>query len=945
MRHLGWMVVWLGLSGTSWAQEQVSLNDLAAEAELHFQLATKAYGRRDYSSALEHLLRSNRLAPNPSVVYNIARTYERLGDLNEAWRYYALYAERFPEGSRVDEARASLEALKGEVALVQIVTDPPGAEVFIDREELGSRGVTPLSLALEEGSHQLFLRMPHHDEWQSSFTVEVGEQKRQEIELVPHAGRLELRGSPEGAVVREVSSGQILGELPLSLDRPPGGLDVVVEAAGFHPKRVQLELVADEVTDRTVELDEKRGQVVVESYERNALVRIDGKSQGFAPIVVDLQEGVHEVTVELDGFHTYTETLSLEEGEQQLVRARMRSREEVVAASRVAETSADAPASVSLITQQEIEVFGYQSVYEALEGQRGIIPTDDMSYQTAGMRGFARPGDYGNRMLMTTDGHTMNDNMVGAGAMGADYSSDLIAVDRIELVRGPGSALYGSNALFGVVNMVNRRGPTGGSARVTGAAGGTLRGSLSYGHEKDDRGYRLSAGGLYRQGRDVYFESYDGVDGSDGWSRGSDGGYGATAQGVGWLGDLTLQGFFNTRKQAIGTGAYETVLGDNQSYGIDTRAFFEARFDPRFGDKAQLFVRAYADAYFYRGQFSYEDDYLLNDQFDGVWMGFEARGVFTPLPWMDITVGSEAKFSALSHLYSDDTDEGAFLDERPGQQAYSGYAVLEVRPATWFHATFGGRYDWFTINDLGAFSPRGALVFQPTDKDILKVIAGTAFRAPSLYELYYNDGGVSQVRPEALDPERILTTEIEYTHAFTDVFSVVGSVYYNQLTSLIDTESVSEGVFRYANTGDILRTFGLDYELRRTWREGWMISAQHTFQQTASPGPFTGDRPTNSPAHLVAFKAAFPIEVVEANLATRILYGSPRLTHLGDKTSPYVVWDLTWTGEVPKLPLSYGVGVRNLLDWKVEHPVGLDLSQGAVPRPGRSFFAELEVDF
>src|SRR5262245_18472265 len=61
---------------------------LADEAELHFRLAAEAYTKGDYTYALEHFLASNRLVPNRNVVYNIARTFERLQRFADAHRYY-----------------------------------------------------------------------------------------------------------------------------------------------------------------------------------------------------------------------------------------------------------------------------------------------------------------------------------------------------------------------------------------------------------------------------------------------------------------------------------------------------------------------------------------------------------------------------------------------------------------------------------------------------------------------------------------------------------------------------------------------------------------------------------------------------------------------------------------------------------------------------------------
>jgi hypothetical protein len=55
------------------------------------------------------------------------------------------------------------------------------------------------------------------------------------------------------------------------------------------------------------------------------------------------------------------------------------------------------------------------------------------------------------------------------------------------------------------------------------------------------------------------------------------------------------------------------------------------------------------------------------------------------------------------------------------------------------------------------------------------------------------------------------------------------------------------------------------------------------------------------------------------------------------------LWDVIITGEVPRVPVSFGFGVRNLLDWNVQHPAGLDLRMASVPQPGRTLFATIEA--
>ena len=115
-------------------------------ADLHFELGAERFRARDYRGALEHFLLSNRLVPNRNVVFDIAETYAQLKQYPDAYRYYtqALEGETDPrELARIQKALARVAA---SVAVLRIRTDPPGAAVYIDREDLGARGISPLVL-------------------------------------------------------------------------------------------------------------------------------------------------------------------------------------------------------------------------------------------------------------------------------------------------------------------------------------------------------------------------------------------------------------------------------------------------------------------------------------------------------------------------------------------------------------------------------------------------------------------------------------------------------------------------------------------------------------------------------------------------------------------------------------------------------------------------------
>src|SRR5579862_3410579 len=134
----------------------------------------------------------------------------------------------------------------------------------------------------------------------------------------------------------------------------------------------------------------------------------------------------------------------------------------------------DAPANVTVITDTDIQVYGYRTLDEALESARGFYLSYDGAYHHLGLRGFDMPGDYGTRWQLMVNGHNLGDHIFDAsGYFGQDFPLDLKLVKRIEIIRGPVSSLYGSNAIFGIINVVTKSPAEFPKERLTTETGGT----------------------------------------------------------------------------------------------------------------------------------------------------------------------------------------------------------------------------------------------------------------------------------------------------------------------------------------------------------------------------------------------------------------------------------------------------------------------------------------
>ncbi|MGH7525966.1 MAG: TonB-dependent receptor plug domain-containing protein, partial [Gemmatimonadales bacterium] len=281
----------------------------------------------------------------------------------------------------------------------------------------------------------------------------------------------------------------------------------------------------------------------------------------------------------------------------------------VTAASKYEQDPREAPASISVITQEEIERFGYRTLGEALNGARGFFTSYDRNYTYVAVRGFTLPGDYNTRILLLVDGHRLNDNVADAAYVGTEAAIDLSTVERIEIIRGAASSLYGTNAFYAVVNVITRSGRElqGGEVRADAGTFGSYRARALYGQRAPGGVEFLVGGGFYRSsGPDLYFPEFDSPATNNGFAVGLDGDRTADAFAKltyeGWSFQAGAQG----RRKEVPTASYETTFQDPRLATRDGRAFAVARYDHPFADLSRVNVSLAFDRQRYTGTYPYD---------------------------------------------------------------------------------------------------------------------------------------------------------------------------------------------------------------------------------------------------------------------------------------------------------------------------------------------------
>jgi len=978
----------------------LAASETADEADLHFQLGNERYDAGDTKAALEHFLASNRLAPNKNVLFNIARCYEQLKLLPDAYRYYSASLEAETSEAGKQRTEDSLERLEPRVALLTIESDPPGAVIYLDRKDLGSRGVTPRTLALPEGAHTVLLELPNFELGLSEkLELRLGERTRSKITLKPVLGVVTVLGTNHAKIYLD---GQPTSKcsVPCTFPVQVGKHVVVVSQDSFRTREFSVEAAAERAATVRAILEPLSGAAVVNADVIGAMISVDGQPRAFTPAVVSLPVGNHEIVIAPAGYRPLHRTVRIEADHSTTVNFETSGQEEVLGASRAAEAAEDAPASVTIISRQELRAMAYPTIAEAIRGVRGMYFSNDDTYISTGVRGFSRPGDYGNRILVLLDGHATNDNWIGSSYVGFDARVDIDDVQRIEVVRGAGSVVYGNGAFFGVINLVTRGRdePTHAELAVsTALTAGRGRATMVW-RASPDAGLWVSVAGAKSAGIDRYYPEYvstpmmDGTPSitdyrgnpANGTVQNADGFQAATVGGKAWYKALSAEWFLNSHDKHSPSAQYLTLFGDPSASNSDTRSFVEVQLEPKW-ESVESLTRAHFDQYRYGGNLPYASNAIdpssfgtENDSFSGLWGGVEQRFVFKPSPNIKLMVGADFTRHFKTHQYNIDdrarsgytgADAGPILDTNNPYSNFAGYAQLDgiVSKAVRFSA--GTRIDYFTNLDFdvaAALSPRLALIIKPYAHGNLKLTGAKAFRSPSQLERYYTSQ--TQIASYTIRPEQVLSAEAEFTHRFSSAISGLVTGYTNYVTDLIElgtTSSQGMEVNQETNSNAPVLVLGAETEVRHEWQQGLMLSASASLQKARYLHDSNRRNVPNSPLLLGAIKAMMPIIGRTLNLATRLSIEGPRYDNqlrqtdvacdpdgltavdcpVQGKTQAGAIWDIVFTGAIERFDANYAVGLYNAVDWTHDTVPSTEYAQRTIRQRPRSVLASLSLKF
>jgi outer membrane receptor for ferrienterochelin and colicins len=652
------------------------------------------------------------------------------------------------------------------------------------------------------------------------------------------------------------------------------------------------------------------------------------------PFLADAQE---EMTVAASGY-----------GEESMLFEEIPS---VFGASKYEQKVTQAPSSVSIITSSDIRKYGYRTLADVLRSVRSFYVTYDRNYSYVGVRGFGRPGDYNSRILLLIDGHRTNDNLYNQALVGTEGILDVDLIDRVEVIRGPGSSLYGSNAFFAVVNVITKSGKDLKGMQVSGSAASyaSHQGRLSYGDKFENGADAIISGSGYKsQGQQLYFYEFDPANpGAD--ARAANGGNAASADydrassfftKLSYQ-DITLETVYAERTKGIPTGSFGADFNDPGNKTTDGHSYFDLKYEHDISAQTDLEARVFSDYYWYAGDYIY-GGVVNKDLGYGNWSGAELKLSSRPVDGHRIVAGAEYTGNGRQNQSNYDVAPYTqYLKDQRRSRDWAAYLQDEITLMKKVVLNAGVRYDHYSEFG-GTTNPRLAAIYSPTEKSAVKLLYGSAFRIPNDYELFYSVPGLNVPNPE-LKPEKIKTYEVVYEQYFGEGFLASVSGYFYRIKNLIDQTDTGSGSM-FENTDEI-KAQGAELELDNKWSNGSEGRFSYTIQRAVSNQ--SGEPLTNSPAQLAKLDFSVPLAKDKLYAGVEELYRGKRKTEAGNYAQGVYLSNVTLYTRNLLSRLDLSASVYNLMNKKYSDPVSLtDLDPlETVQQDGRTYRLKLTYTF
>jgi outer membrane receptor protein involved in Fe transport len=639
----------------------------------------------------------------------------------------------------------------------------------------------------------------------------------------------------------------------------------------------------------------------------------------------------------------------------------------VISAAKYEQSTRDAPSAVQIITREEIRRHGWRTLSEALLTLPGQYISNDRAYDFLGARGFLIAGDYNTRFLLLIDGQRNNDNIYQQAGFGTEGWLDMSSVERIEYIPGPGSAIYGANAMFGVINVITRTADTLPFRQISathskeGLTAGNLIASQTLGAEKESKGTQIfmQYSRDFQAGRDRQYndplgnlQRADASPASDAVAHGLDTGrnqhFFLRVDHDEW----SIKLINHARAITPSSALYLSVFDDPALNVSDGGTQVNVALQQRLSTESSVYARLGYTDWHYRGIYAYLDPGLgyyqnLDDVRGKILDGelrylrqINAHHLLTGLEFSSDLLRRQRNYFSVDPalLGTSDIDINTPAN-RTGLFLEDNWRLNK----SWL-LSLGVRADRESAQHKAIFSPRAGVIWYIADRWTGKLLNGRAYRSANAYESQFGNGLV-YLNNNSLRAETIETNEgvLEWQHSHDTRAQL--SLFHNKLNNLIQQLDTGGGILQYQNNGNT-EVRGVEIGFDKKTADSLKLRASIAFNQAKSSSKGTVD---NSPDWIGKTSLSLPVfnsaaifagELQLINRRSFLWGGAPYSVPLEANSSTTLTFhDVLFKGMQMQLRIS------NLLNRSLAHPASTEASTPTIPQNGRNFIATVAYEY
>ncbi len=620
----------------------------------------------------------------------------------------------------------------------------------------------------------------------------------------------------------------------------------------------------------------------------------------------------------------------------------------VTTTSKTEEKLSEAAGVISVMTRDELERFGARTLKDILIRMPSInlstiYLTDRSCVSIRGDQNSAAA----NHILLLINGRPVREAEEGGIKSEILESFPVSSIDRLEVIRGPGSVLYGSNAFSGVINVITKKSSDNNTEiTLNGGIPGAFQGMVNARYQFNDFGFVI--GGQYKNIRpwDVTFQSGDTVFRD----------FSIPDKGAGVYGELSFKGFrymtsYNQWQNYYAMQKYIPADSSNinavKARVVGRQAYGEVLWDKWFNDLG--FTHKFSDFWDMTLNATYTQSWLKADSFPAPHRNsFDLTGEWTnflhPVKDLNITIG------ILGNLVKGKEKSGLPLATTidTTQNTISGYIQGDYKILSQIKVIAGIQANKAAGIDLD-INPRLGIIWSPDDIVNVKALYSTAFRAPSMMELYLKHPTLKGT--PTLKPEKIRTVDIG-ANIQTNRVSIGINNYYSQISNNISLEQKLVPPVHYQNYKIPTTIFGTEIEGKLFITKELMLLGSGLYQKNT-----TGDSAGNMmPVPEASAKGGISysnygltvslFNIYEGKLDKRYnaTYNKTRKAFdLLDLTLKYEL-DKAFNWKIPQLAIH--VDAYNLLDEEIWLPATGQAKNFTLPQiEGRAIYFGIDVGF